>query len=139
MKSKMILLAAIAIVGGLVPATATNKNALAGDARVVSVEPMLESAAQMCELPAPMSRAAYAAAQQMASAATTGGRAPLRAIADPYGTFSSIAVDPVNNEVVIQDENHYRVLIYDRTANTPPGAMMTQPKRIIAGDQTGML
>ena len=137
--SWMTVLAVIAIVGGLAPATATNETNLAGVSRVISVERMPEVDAQMCELPAPMSRAAYAAAQQIAPGATTGGRAPLRAISDPYGTFSAIAVDPVNNEVVIQDENHYRVLIYDRTANTPPGATMTEPKRMIAGDQTGML
>jgi DNA-binding beta-propeller fold protein YncE len=142
----MSVVAAIAIVWGLAPATATNENRLtdlAGSARVISVDHMADMDAQMCQLPAPMSRAAYAVQRPTAGATTAAveaaPRGPVRAIADPYGLFSAIAVDVANNEVILQDENHYRVLVYDRTANTPPGATMTEPKRVIAGGQTGML
>ena len=143
---RMSVVAVIAIVWGLAPATATNENHLtdlAGAARVISVDHMPEMDSQMCELPAPMSRAAYAK-QRATAAATTGAneaapRGPVRAIADPYGLFSAVAVDVANNEVVLQDENHYRVLVYDRTVNTPPGATMTEPRRVIAGGQTGMM
>jgi DNA-binding beta-propeller fold protein YncE len=134
---KRFVLALIAIVVGLVPTTATNKTDLSGDTRVIAVDRVPEMDGEMCEMPAVTSRTAYA--QGAGAGAASGARGPVRAIADPYGTFSAIAVDPANNEVVVQDENHYRVLVYDRRANTPAGAMMTEPKRIIAGDQTGML
>jgi DNA-binding beta-propeller fold protein YncE len=61
---------------------------------------------------------------------------PVRWIRDPYAAFSSVAVDPINNEVVMTDENLFQILVYDRTANTPPTAKMTEPKRILAGLQT---
>ncbi len=47
-----------------------------------------------------------------------------------------MAVDPVNNEVVLTDENLFQILVYDRTANTPPRARFTEPKRILAGLNT---
>ena len=49
-------------------------------------------------------------------------RQPLRFIQDPYPAFSSIAVDPVRNEVVVTDENRFRIMVYDRTAVTPASA-----------------
>jgi DNA-binding beta-propeller fold protein YncE len=42
-------------------------------------------------------------------------------------------VDPIRNEVVVADENISSLLVYDRMANTPPTAAMTEPKRIIGG------
>ena len=47
-------------------------------------------------------------------------RKPVRVIHDPYSDFSSVAVDPAHNEVVVTDENLFNLLVYDRTANTPP-------------------
>jgi DNA-binding beta-propeller fold protein YncE len=41
-------------------------------------------------------------------------------------------------EVVAGDENMFQLLVYDRLANTPPEATMTEPRRIIAGDRTGL-
>ena len=61
---------------------------------------------------------------------------PVRWIRDPYAAYSSVAVDPINNEVVLTDENLFQILVYDRTANTPPTARLTEPKRIIAGLNT---
>jgi DNA-binding beta-propeller fold protein YncE len=61
---------------------------------------------------------------------------PIRWIRDPHAAFSSIAVDPINNEVVLTDENLFRIMVYDRTVNTPPSARLTEPKRIIAGLKT---
>ena len=45
----------------------------------------------------------------------------------PLRSYSSVAVDPTNNEVVVTDENLFNVLIYNRLANTPPTAM-TEPE-----------
>ena len=61
---------------------------------------------------------------------------PIRWIRNPYAAYSSVAVDPINNEVVMTDENLFQILVYDRTANTPPSAKMTEPKRILAGLHT---
>jgi DNA-binding beta-propeller fold protein YncE len=38
-------------------------------------------------------------------------RQPLRFIQDPYPSYSSIAVDPVRNEIVVTDENRFRIII----------------------------
>jgi DNA-binding beta-propeller fold protein YncE len=63
-------------------------------------------------------------------------RQPLTFIQDPYPSFSSIAVDPVRNEVVMTDENRFRIMVYDRLAATPASAPATPPKRVISGLHT---
>ncbi|HXG25168.1 MAG TPA: hypothetical protein VNJ09_11475 [Chthonomonadales bacterium] len=60
-------------------------------------------------------------------------RQPLRVIKDPYPTYSAVAVDPLRNEIVLQDENLFQILVYDRMTNTPATAMMSEPKRAIGG------
>jgi DNA-binding beta-propeller fold protein YncE len=120
-------------------------------ARLVSIEPLpMDSAGspqgaegEYCEwVPASASQTLAASLQQSAAAArqaTRGDlsqRTPLRIIRDPNATISSVAVDPRRNELVATDENLFQILVYDRTANTPPTATMTEPKRIIGGRQT---
>ena len=63
--------------------------------------------------------------------AEVANRKPLRIIRDRYALFSAVAVDAERNEVVLQDENMFRTLVYDRTTNTPPNAALSEPKRII--------
>ena len=63
-------------------------------------------------------------------------RAPIRMILDDRATFSAIAVDPLRQEVIIQDENLFQILVYNRLDNTPPRASMTEPKRWIGGLNT---
>jgi DNA-binding beta-propeller fold protein YncE len=124
-----------------------------GSDRLVSIEPLPDEAGEMCEM-VPASNAAgreatlMAALQQRedARAASTAARTaasqdrsklkPVRWIHDPYAAFSSVAVDPINNEVVMTDENLFQILVYNRTVNTPPTARFTEPKRIIAGLNT---
>ncbi len=91
-------------------------------------------------LPAALHMSLPAASQQLAvpTREQTAERDPLRVIRDPYPSFSSVAVDMERGEVVVGDENMFQILVYDRLANTPPGATMTEPRRIIAGDQTGL-
>jgi DNA-binding beta-propeller fold protein YncE len=56
---------------------------------------------------------------------------------DPYDAFSgNVAVDTVRNEIVVQSPR--KLLVYDRQANTPPAATLTEPKRMIAGPKTQM-
>lgn len=71
-----------------------------------------------------------------AARAEASKRKPLRVIRDAYSSFAGIAVDPIRNEVVMTDENLFSILTYDRLANTPPQAAMSEPKRMIRGMKT---
>ena len=42
-------------------------------------------------------------------------RQPVRMIRDPYAAYSAVAVDPANNEVVLTDENLFKIWVYDRS------------------------
>ena len=121
-----------------------------GYPQLVSVEPLPAMDGQMCEwVPASADAtlvatlrqdrmAARAAAGSSAdeSAAVTLDRAPARVIRDPYPTYSAVAVDPIRNEIVLQDENLFQIMVYDRLDHTPPHAAMTEPKRVIGGHET---
>src|SRR3989475_11711640 len=124
-----------------------------GNERLVSVDPLPEAGGEICEpVPAadPVNREAIlmAALEQSVEAraaslearnAATQDRSklkPVRWIHDPYAAFSSVAVDPINNEVVMTDENLFQILVYNRTTTTPPTARLTEPKRMIAGLKT---
>ena len=130
--------------------TNTNRQTTIVDSdRLVSVEPLPPLAGQMCELtpqpgqerlmaylqnqPPAVSRSAVAASTP---AANLVNRPPVRVIHDPYATYSAVTVDSARNEIILQDENLFQILTYDRMANTPPTATMTEPKRIIAGPAT---
>ncbi len=63
-------------------------------------------------------------------------RAPVRVLKDPYSGFVAVAVDSLRDEIVAQDVNLSRIMVYNRLDNTPPTATMTEPKRIIGGNQT---
>ena len=77
-------------------------------------------------------RVAEAAATAASDMAT---RKPLRMIRDPYSAYSAVAVDDTHNEVVLTDENLFKILVYDRAAKPTPGSL-TEPKRIIGGLNT---
>ncbi|MCZ6751432.1 MAG: hypothetical protein O7E51_06340, partial [Acidobacteria bacterium] len=116
-----------------------------GYPQLISVEPLPEMEGAVCEwVPASASTSLVAALRPAQTALETGPasreeaakREPLRVIRDSYASFSSVAVDPVHNEVVVTDENMFQILVYDRLANTPPTATMTEPKRVIGGERT---
>ncbi len=111
---------------------------------LVSSVPLPDDSGWTCLLP---ETTAYAAARQdrllpRAAGASPAGRtidadrSPMRSIADNRATYSAVAVDPTRDEVVLQDENLFQVLVYGRQANTPPQAAMTEPKRRIGGLKT---
>ncbi|MEE8160003.1 MAG: hypothetical protein V3T61_00055 [Acidobacteriota bacterium] len=127
----------------------TGLRAPTGSPQLVSYEPLPEmgSSEQCLLMPASASFVtAYALAQQSAPprspprwAETTrndGDRPPRRVIHDTRPTFSGVAFDPVHDEVVVQDENLFQILVYDRLDHTPPQAAMTEPKRAIGGVKT---
>jgi DNA-binding beta-propeller fold protein YncE len=116
-----------------------------GEAHLVAFESLANSGAnETCEWETaapqfPSYAAAGAAAAQLPSADArldVAKRPPLTFIQDPYPNFSSIAVDATRNEIVMTDENRFRIMVYDRTAVTPASAEATTPKRIINGLNT---
>jgi len=118
-----------------------------GYPQFVSVQPLppLEMEAEMCEyVPASSpARLAFALQQDRTAPAAAGARQsvvlerpPARVIRDPHPTFSAVAVDPINNEIGVQDENLFQIVAYDRMTNTPPRATMSEPKRVIGGHET---
>ena len=126
-----------------------------GEARLVAFEPLPEYDAELCEWeaataegPSYMAGATASAvplsARRLAAQNAVGGdqrsavatRKPLWFVQDPYPAFSSIAVDPVRNEIVVTDENRFNIIVYDRLAVTPPSATATTTKRVIGGLHT---
>src|SRR5262245_55755286 len=100
-----------------------------GGPRLVSVEPF-----EMCEtFPAALQ---VPLRGEVTRTSNTLERAPLRTIRDSFPTYSAVAVDVANNEIVLQDENLFQIMVYDRTSNTPPTVSLTEPKRVISGHET---
>ncbi len=65
-------------------------------------------------------------------------RAAVRVIQDPRSSFSAVSVDVARDEIILQDESLEQIMVYDRLANTPPNAAMTEPKRVIGGPRTNV-
>ena len=119
-----------------------------GEARLVAFQPLAMSGANdTCEWeaatpqfpPSPAYAPAAAAAAQLPAGdarMAVAKRPPLTFIQDPYPSFSSIAVDAMRNEIVVTDENRFRIMVYDRTAVTPTSAQASTPKRVINGLHT---
>jgi DNA-binding beta-propeller fold protein YncE len=76
------------------------------------------------------------ARQSEALKAEIAKRRPTSTVRDPRNVFSGIFIDTFRNEVVMSEENNFSVLVYDRTENTPPRAALSEPKRMIGGEQT---
>ena len=110
-----------------------------GGARLIAAVPIPETAGVMCEwMPAsyPPAQAGAPASVQAARPSDTTRRKPIRTIHDNYPAFSSVAVDVKNNEVIVTDENLFQLLVYNRTAPTPPPSSFSEPKRILSGPNT---
>ena len=128
-----------------------------GAERLVAMEALPEMTGPMCELqPASASEELFASLMQSpaaaarpaaaegtapprptdASRAEIAARRPLSTLRDPHNAFSGLVVDPIRNEVVMAEENNFSIMVYDRTENTPPSASMSEPKRMIQGENT---
>jgi DNA-binding beta-propeller fold protein YncE len=64
---------------------------------------------------------------------------PARVVGDPYPTFHGIAVDPLNNVVVMADSNRHGIWMYDRTAGSRTSTAAAVPLTGIRGPATGMM
>jgi DNA-binding beta-propeller fold protein YncE len=126
-----------------------------GQAQLISIQPLPEMTGEMCEIaPASAARSFTEVLQEQEAAAraeargesmpTAGSQAevnvrkPVRMIKDNFASFSSVAVDITNDEVVMTDESLFNIVAYNRTENTPPTAAMSEPKRMIGGLETSV-
>ena len=64
---------------------------------------------------------------------------PARIVRDPYPTFHGVAVDAINNRVVMSDSNRHGLLTYERTAGTVAGKEATEPLGNVRGPVSGMM
>lgn len=129
----------------LVRASQNSSRQPTGNPQLVRFDPLPAMDGEMCEW-MPASASSTLAASLWQEGATGDSEAalreeirqrdPVRMIRDSYAAFSSVAVDVANNEVIVTDENLFQVLVYDRMANTPPTASMTEPKRMLGGEHT---
>ncbi|MEE8159235.1 MAG: hypothetical protein V3T78_07700 [Dehalococcoidia bacterium] len=146
-------LAAMLIVGWFFVGMGQREGGILSEPRLVKIEPLPVEDGEMCQwIPASASMTLVGALLQgqqdpRATAATRaassneGGTPPIkpvRTIRDPYASFSAVAVDPVRNEVIMTDQSLLSILVYDRLANTPATANMTEPKRILSGSNTNI-
>jgi 6-phosphogluconolactonase (cycloisomerase 2 family) len=99
-------------------------------ARLASVE-TLPDAGEMCA----WETSAYAASQENVNTADV-TRPPGRYIRDTDPVYSSVTVDTRLNEVLLQDHNLWSIRVFNRQDDTPPSAVRTEPKRVIAGSNT---
>ena len=117
-----------------------------GAPQLVSIEPLPEMDGSECVWAPASAPSSLTSAWQQISEDTSppaasireqaAQRAPVRMIHDPYPSFSSIAVDAKNGDIVMTDENLFQILVYDRLTNTPARATMSEPRRVIAGLKT---
>lgn len=63
-------------------------------------------------------------------------RPPVRILRDTAPIYSSVAVDDKRNEVFLQDNNLWSIRVFSRLDNAKPGTPPTEPRRIIAGNDT---
>jgi DNA-binding beta-propeller fold protein YncE len=115
---------------GLTTVAWTRWPSRASDARLVGEQP-LDGAT--CPLPDWLESTVVAA--QQTGAGVGGNIKPIRTVNDPYPTFAGIAVDPVNQEVVVSDENRFSLVVYDRKLDM---AGVAEAKRRISGHNTHM-
>ena len=76
------------------------------------------------------------AAGQNGAATVEVTRPPVRTIRDTYPIYSSVAVDPLRDEVVLQDTNLFSIKVFNRLENTPANVEAATPKRVIIGADT---
>lgn len=105
--------------------------------RLVSVDPLPTVAGATCAW-SPEYAAGGATGQTPAPAERTRALdpTPVRTIEDDYATFAAVAVDAVRDEIAVQDENLFQIRFYNRLANTPQTAALSEPKRILSGSNT---
>jgi len=132
--------AVVAAIGVFGLSRATTPQPPQGSARLISVE-QLPDMGDACYRPASTQpeKSLFAAFEEKpvyAADTLDLTRPAARTIKDTYPIYSSIAVDPVRDEVVLQDTNLFGIKVFNRLDNTLPNVESTTPKRVIQGSNT---
>jgi DNA-binding beta-propeller fold protein YncE len=86
----------------------------------------------LCLMPGPTARGTSVGGA--APDAPLGGDiAPVRVVRDRYPVPAALAVDPINNVVVVSDENQFSLRLYDRTADQ---VGVAEARRVLSGVKT---
>jgi 6-phosphogluconolactonase (cycloisomerase 2 family) len=147
-KSRVAILAPLVLVLCVSGGSVLQRIGSSGAARLVSIE-QLPQTGETC-LPEEITAdnealatdlfAAFKAhtvyAAQNADRALEINRLALRTIQDTDSIYTAVAVDPLSNEVFLQDNNKWAIRVFDRLENTPPNARLSEPKRVISGPKT---
>ena len=150
----LVILVFLATAAGLVLSSTSQERRMGSQSfgydRLVSWEPLPEMDGEMCQwVPASASMSLVAALQQTAGSAESAParpsdalreqvakRPPIATMKDTNAGYAGITVDPIREEVILADENMFSIYVYDRMENTPPSARMSEPKRMIQGENT---
>jgi len=75
--------------------------------------------------------------RQAAELRAHGARTPVRTLRDTAPTYSAVGIDLNSDEVILQDNNLWEYLVFDRLVPTPSTPdQISKPKRIVRGDKT---
>src|SRR5437867_8321122 len=102
---------------------------------VAAAEAAAEAEGMVCLMP-------DAVGPQLAVPARSDGEGgdipPIRMVVDPYPSFNGVAVDAVNDLVMMSDTNRKSLLVYDRTGGSATSRDAVSAKRQIMGPDTGV-
>lgn len=121
---------------------ACGRDGFLGQTAYVSTSPPVVQSMQGCLNPAVFASSGHLisgdvaplpAPQRMAPSVGNVTRRPVRVIQDPFPMFGGLAVDPVNDRVVVADQNTFHLFVYDRKV-VPNGVV--KPLTAVGGDKT---
>src|ERR1043166_9646928 len=126
----------VVVIGGWAFTARDARRAEIGADRLVVSAPLPPDSEESCEwTTVDAALAADAGFPDESAAKESPPKQPVRIIRDPYASYSSVAVDAANDEVVLTDENLFNVVVYNRLENSTGGAV-SKPKRVIGGLKT---
>jgi DNA-binding beta-propeller fold protein YncE len=131
----------VAIVAGLWLVVPAGHAPSAEDMFLASAEAAEATEGAMCTMPDAEPDGGQAAGQiaiPKRSDAEGGDLPPVRMVVDPYPSFNGVVVDSTNDLVMMSDTNRKSLLIYDRTAGSPPSKQAASPKQQVMGPDTGV-
>ena len=123
------------VIGGWAFTARDVRRAEIGTDHLVAYEPLPADSGESCEWTPVDTALAAVAGFPEDGANDSPPKQPIRMIRDPYASYSSVAVDAANDEVVLTDENLFNVVVYNRLENSSGGAV-SKPKRTIGGLKT---
>ena len=155
-KRQILALAGVMVVGigwrELRPPSETDFRQPTGYPQLISLQELpdsgdkclLDSAPEATAIAGGQERSLFSAFEEIPAYAATpeaGGttdvtRPPLRTVSDTDPIYSSVAVDPERNEIVLVDTNTFSIKTFSRTENTPADVRASVPIHAVEGPKT---